>query len=160
MTRSANVISMSGCTQHQQCIMDALQEAKTLCDAHKVRFTPLRQRVFELVWASHRPAKAYDILASLQQEDPSAKPPTVYRALDFLLELGLIHKLHRLNAYIGCSHLQANVPCFFLICSQCGDVIEEEDPKLAKMIHQAAEKHHFARGQTTLEMDGICQRCA
>jgi Fur family zinc uptake transcriptional regulator len=153
-------MAMSACKHHQRCVKDALAEAKTLCDARQVRFTGKRQRVLELVWASHRPAKAYDILSALQQEDSSARPPTVYRALDFLLELGLIHKLHRLNAYIGCSHLEQSGPCFFLICRECGEVTEEDDPQLEAFVAAAAQKHQFMPGQTTLEMEGICRRCA
>ena len=152
-------MGMSGCKHHKHCIEDALRDAKAVCEAQSVRFTQQRQRVFELVWASHQPAKAYDILSILQKEDASAKPPTVYRALDFLLELGLIHKLHRLNAYIGCSHLEKMGPCFFLICSHCGNVTEEDDAALDRFVRQTARKHHFIPDQTTLEMDGICQNC-
>ncbi|NIN34158.1 MAG: transcriptional repressor, partial [Gammaproteobacteria bacterium] len=68
-----------------------------------VRLTPLRRRVLQLVWRSHEPVKAYDLLQILQSEKKGAAPPTIYRALDFLQEQGFVHKLESLNAYIGCS---------------------------------------------------------
>ncbi|MBN66749.1 MAG: Fur family transcriptional regulator [Rickettsiales bacterium] len=152
--------AMTECNHHNQCIADAVAEAKSRCEQQHVRFTEQRQRVFELVWASHQPIKAYDILAALQKDDPAAKPPTVYRALDFLLELGLIHKLHRLNAYTGCAHIEANTPCLFLICAKCGEVSEEDSPSLSNFIDKTAKAHHFQPGEAALEIEGLCARCA
>ena len=89
---------------HEHCIDHALEQAAAICQKNGQRLTTLRQTVLKLVWSSHRPVGAYDILAMLSkgQERPVA-PPTVYRALDFLLEQELIHRIASLNAYIGCN---------------------------------------------------------
>ena len=90
---------------HSRCVAEALAEAEALCAKQGTRLTTLRKRVLELVWASHKPLGAYDILGVLSEEDGRrAAPPTVYRALDFLLENGLVHRIASLNAFIGCVH--------------------------------------------------------
>ena len=90
---------------HSHCVTHALGEAESLCTKSGVRLTDLRRRVLELVWQSHKPLGAYDILAVLSEQDGRrAAPPTVYRALDFLLENGLVHRIASLNAFIGCNH--------------------------------------------------------
>jgi Fur family zinc uptake transcriptional regulator len=90
---------------HSHCVHSALSEADTLCAQKGLRLTALRRRVLELVWQSHKPLGAYDILAVLSEQDGRrAAPPTVYRALDFLLENGLVHRISSLNAFVGCVH--------------------------------------------------------
>ena len=90
---------------HSHCVHSALSEADVLCAQKGLRLTALRRRVLELVWQSHKPLGAYDILAVLSEQDGRrAAPPTVYRALDFLLDNGLVHRIASLNAFIGCSH--------------------------------------------------------
>ena len=90
--------------KHQECLQSAIAAAKTHCDAAGIRLTPIRQRVLELVWQNHEPVKAYDILDKLKQAKSSSAPPTVYRALDFLQDEGLVHKIESLNAYVGCGN--------------------------------------------------------
>ena len=133
--------------------------AEALCNKSGQRLTALRRKVLELVWQSHRPAKAYDILDNIS-DVASAKPPTVYRALEFLLKNGLIHKLNSLNAYVGCSHPEAHHECYFLVCSSCGDIKECCDAKLARAIATTAKKNRFHPAHTTLEIAGECQECA
>ncbi|MDO6806861.1 transcriptional repressor, partial [Wenyingzhuangia sp. 1_MG-2023] len=77
-------------------------------------------RVLELIWQSHKPVGAYELLPALANDGFNSAPPTVYRALDFLLDLGLVHRLHSLNAYVGCNHPGANHPVCFFICEHCG----------------------------------------
>jgi len=109
---------------HQNCIDRALKSADRLCGERGVRFTPLRRRVLELIWGSHEAVKAYDLLERLKASDPAAKPSTVYRALDFLLEQGLIHRVESLNAFIGCSHAERSHELLLLICEGCHAVEE------------------------------------
>jgi Fur family zinc uptake transcriptional regulator len=105
---------------HGHCIASALAEARGLCQEKGVRLTPLRDKVLELVWQSHQPVGAYEVLAELgRQEDCPAQPPTVYRFLDFLLEQGLIHRLSSMNAYIGYPHPGEHHHSCFLICEGC-----------------------------------------
>lgn len=150
---------MYTCQSHDHCISEAVEKAEIICGDNELRFTPLRKRVLKLVWESHRPAKAYDILDKLKTEDPAAKPSTVYRTLDFLLENGLIHKLNSLNAFVGCSHPIKRHECYFLICSRCGEAKECCDPDLAKATLQTAAKNEFQTRRITLEIEGICRQC-
>lgn len=116
--------------------------------------------MLELVWESHEPAKAYDIMDKLKDDEEAAKPPTVYRTLDFLQEHGLVHKLNRLNAYVGCGHPAMNHQCSFLICTKCHEIQECCNPQLADMILQTAKRNKFHVAQTSIEIEGICKDCA
>ncbi len=144
---------------HHHCITDAITQAKTLCEANGLRFTGLRQRVLELIWKQHRPIKAYDLLDRLKLEDAAAKPPTIYRTLDFLLEHGLIHRINRLNAFIGCTHPNQHQSCYFMICSQCAEVEECCTPALEATLKSAAATRHFTPQNISVEIEGICASC-
>lgn len=150
---------MSNCQNHQECIDHAVQKAQAICKQQGTRFTASRQRVLKLVWAEHKPMKAYDLLNQLKKEDISAKPPTVYRALDFLLDQGLIHKIHRLNAYIGCNNPSQNHPCCFLICIQCNAVIENYDVKYHELLNSISITQEFQPDLSSLEIEGLCSQC-
>lgn len=151
---------MQICTNHIDCLNGALRDAEALCRQQEARLTPIRRQVLELVWQSHKPVKAYDVLAQLQQAMPSAKPPTVYRALDFLLEHQLIHKLQRLNAYIGCQHPESgNSRCYFLICTRCGEAQEMQHPAIHRNLSDTMREQHFLPQQVTVEVEGICGAC-
>ena len=142
---------MPRCTTHKTCISNAVRRAESICRRRGLRFTDLRRCVLELVWQSHKPAKAYAILEQLKGKDYSAQPPTVYRALDFLLAQGFIHKLNSLNAYVG---------CYFLICSECREVKECCNRLLSSAIAQTAAKNKFSNQRAILEIEGKCAECA
>ena len=150
---------MSACTNHQKCQQSALEQAEKICAERGSRLTDQRKLVLSLIWESHRPSKAYDLLEMMQQHDPSAKPPTVYRALDFLMEQGLIHRIDSLNAFTGCNHPNAHRDCYFLICKACGTADECCSPTLTDAIVSAANLSNFSPGQTTLEIAGTCGLC-
>ena len=147
------------CTDHIQCQRSALNIAEQVCSANLSRLTPQRKHVLSLIWQSHRPTKAYDLLGKMQRQDPSAKPPTVYRALDFLLNQGLIHRIDSLNAFIGCGHPNAHQDCYFLICGKCGMADECCSDLLVDAITSAARKRKFTPNRTTLEVAGVCGSC-
>lgn len=145
---------------HSLCVRDALAEAERLCADRGARLTPLRRRVLELVWASHRPLGAYELLDQLAREGHKPAPPTIYRALDFLLEHRLIHRLSSLNAYLGCSHPGDVHAGYFLICQGCGDAEELADTTgLRAAITAAAQASGFHVQQGALELSGLCQQC-
>lgn len=145
---------------HSQCISQALSSAEQLCAASGARLTPLRRRVLELVWASHKPLGAYDLLDQLAREGHKPAPPTIYRALDFLLEQRLIHRLASLNAYLGCSHPGDAHAGYFLICQGCGTVEEIADTRgLQQAIAQVTEAAGFLMEQGALELGGRCLPC-
>jgi Fur family zinc uptake transcriptional regulator len=141
---------------HAQCIDDALDAAAEICARRGARLTPLRRRVLELVWAGHEAVKAYDLLARL---GAGAKPPTVYRALDFLVAHGLVHKLESLNAYVGCPRPQTAHEGQFLICDTCGLVDEIDAPELNSQLLERAAIAGFAPQRQTVEVHGLCASC-
>ena len=144
---------------HEHCVDNALEIAETICAQNGLRFTKIRRRVLELVWNSHQAIKAYDILELLQQEDASAKPPTAYRALDFLLEHGFIHRIESLNAYIGCPNPEHIHDFQLLICNQCGQVDEITDPDLMIKLQAYAESADFKLMSQVIELKGLCKKC-
>jgi len=144
---------------HEHCVEDALAAADKLCVEQGLRFTPLRRRVLELVWSSHKPVGAYALLDKLRSEDLGSAPPTVYRALDFLIEHGLIHRIERMNAFIGCSHPGEAHRGFFLICGDCGNAEELEAEELGDAITAGATKRGFIAREMTLEVTGVCADC-
>ncbi|MBA1276235.1 MULTISPECIES: zinc uptake transcriptional repressor Zur [Pseudomonadaceae] len=145
---------------HDHCVSSALAEADALCARAGVRLTALRKRVLELVWQSHKPLGAYDILGALTEQDGRrAAPPTVYRALDFLLENGLVHRIASLNAFIGCNHPEHPHQGQFLICRNCHTAIELEQSIVSEAINQAAHSVNFRVEGQTVEVVGLCATC-
>ena len=115
-------------------------------------------RVLELLLATDAPAKAYDLLDQLGDEG-AAKPPTIYRALDFLLEMGLAHKIESLNAYVACGHRDHRHSAVFLICDSCHAAQElHADATISALEAESAEVD-FALRSTVLEVRGICAQC-
>ena len=143
-------------------IEQQLVEADAICAHRGTRLTSLRRRVLGLVLETGRPATAYDLLDRLRTEHKGAAPPTVYRALDFLLEQGLIHKVERLSAYIGCvhTHQAEHHSAQFLICQQCGRVIELEDAAIRVAVGEAAARLGFRARGSTIEIEGLCAACS
>jgi Fur family zinc uptake transcriptional regulator len=145
---------------HQRCIDDALERAAALCHGRGARFTELRRRVLELVWGSHAPVGAYEILQLLQAEQKASAPPTVYRALEFLIEHGLVHRLDSLNAFVGCAHPERRHVSEFLICTACDRVAELDDARLRSAVEDSAAAAGFAVRRLTIELQGLCPSCA
>ncbi|TGN38914.1 Fur family transcriptional regulator [Marinobacter confluentis] len=144
---------------HDACIADALADARAICQRQNARLTATRERVLELIWQSHRPLGAYDVLAMLAQDGHNAAPPTVYRALDFLQQYGLVHRIASLNAFIGCTHAGTRHQGMFLICQQCGNVLELSAPDVSDAIEGAAADVHFRPDSVAVEVSGYCPRC-
>jgi Fur family zinc uptake transcriptional regulator len=146
---------------HRHCVANALAVASALCERRGVRLTALRQRVLELVWHSHAPIGAYDILDRLRIEDGRpAAPPTVYRALEFLMQQKLIHRIESLNAFVGCIDPSRPHSAQYLICRDCGTVTELEDHAVADAIAGQAARQGFAIDRQTVEVHGLCGHCA
>ncbi len=124
-----------------------------------LRLTPLRREVLELVAASAKPVKAYDLLDQLRRHHDNAAPPTVYRALDFLIEHGFIHKLESINAYVHCPHPTQSHQVPFLICDQCLSAFEVCDERVAELIAAQAKALGFRPQDQTLEVHGVCRAC-
>lgn len=143
---------------HQRCITAALARAEKLCQQHKQRFTPIRRQVLELVWQQHKPVGAYQVLELLQTSGRTA-PPTVYRALDFLQQMGLVHRIASLNAYIGCAQPDKAHDGQFLICQSCHALAELDAPEINAAIEQQAKDSGFQPVRQTIEILGLCPEC-
>jgi Fur family zinc uptake transcriptional regulator len=144
---------------HAACVDEALETAETLCVERGARLTPLRRRVLELVWSSHRPVGAYDILGRLDSGARKPAPPTVYRALDFLIEHGLVHRIESMNAYLGCNHPEQSHTGQFLICRECGNVTEMDDDDVRQTLRRRAAEKGFEVRSQTVELVGLCANC-
>lgn len=158
---------MTDCNDHQHCIDEALIKAEAICGAQGAKLTTLRRHVLLLIWQNHKPLGAYTLIDMLADtEKRRVAPPTVYRALEFLLELGLIHRINSLNAYIGCTnpdlHLdpQGLSTNYFLICNQCQDSQEIIDATLADNISEVSGHTGFKAQKQWLEVTGLCEKCA
>lgn len=144
---------------HADCLEAALAAAEAICAQRGLRLTALRRRVLELVWQSHEPVKAYDVLDQLRQEHRSAAPPTVYRALDFLQAEGFVHRIESLNAFIGCGAPQESHDGQFLICRECGEVAEIDDDDITTLLSRKASRLGFHIDNETIEIRGLCTNC-
>ncbi|HXG28729.1 MAG TPA: Fur family transcriptional regulator [Nevskiales bacterium] len=145
---------------HRACLQQALAEAEHACAARGLRLTPLRRRVLELIWRGHSAVKAYDLLEQLQRERAGAAPPTVYRALEFLAQAGLIHRIESLNAFVGCAAPRQPHRGQFLICRRCENVAELATDRIGRMLGQAAARSGFKVERQVVEISGLCARCA
>ena len=134
----------------------ALQAAEARCDGSHERLTAPRRRVLELLLAADAPQKAYDLIAAFGDQGEPAKPPTVYRALEFLERLGFAHRIESLNAYVPC-RIQGGHVAAFLICDCCGEAAEFE-PDFGPQIAAANAAGYEVR-QVTLEARGLCSGC-
>lgn len=137
-----------------------LDAAAAACLRDGVRFTDLRRHVLGLILASGSPATAYGLLDQLRSTRWNAAPPTVYRALDFLMQQGLIHRVERLNAFVGCDEGAAHSHAAqFLICRTCGAVDEVDDHAVADAVGHAAAAKGFTPAHATIEIEGTCATC-
>ena len=133
--------------------------AERLCQERGARLTPMRERVLKEIWQSHEAVKAYDLIHRLSSADHTVKPPTVYRALDFLLEMGLIHRIESLNGYVGCVQPEHEHEVMLLVCRECGVVLELADEQTHRKLRSAAKKQGFQLDQRIVEGRGLCERC-
>ena len=154
-----HAITPTGQHDHAHCVSSALAAAEARC-AGTAKLTQSRRRVLEIVWESHRPVGAYDILDRMAKDGNPAKPPTVYRALNFLLEQGLVHRLESMNAFIGCGSTSVDGHAAqFLICRDCNMALELDDPTLRKALDQAARNSGFKVDRRVVELSGVCADC-
>ena len=137
-----------------------LEQAAETCAARGVQLTALRRDVLRLVLEADGAVTAYQLLDRLKQVRAGAVPPTVYRALDFLLTQGLIHRIERLNAFVACPASNHQHAAQFLICRQCGTVVELDDTMVARALDEAARHRGFHPLHAVVEIEGLCAACA
>lgn len=127
------------------------------------RFTAPRENVLRFLLAKQMPQKAYEIIENISIADKSAKPPTIYRALDFLCRIGLVHKIESDASYFVCSHKNqcehdSHIP-LVLICRKCNQVIERHIHQIENLIFDAANEDGFNVDRILIEAHGICGDC-
>jgi Fur family zinc uptake transcriptional regulator len=145
---------------HHRCASDAIAHAEAICAARKERLTPMRRRVLEALLASHQPLGAYELIDRLAMRSSRPAPITVYRALDFLREQELVHRIESRNSFIACVHNhESNDPVVFLICEKCGAVGEAASAAVAETIKNASRAAGFAPRTPVIEISGVCAHC-
>jgi len=137
-----------------------LSQAHAVCAKRSVRFTSAREQVFLLLAKQKGAVGAYDLLDELKVHDPSAKPATIYRSLDFLSQQGFVHKIESINAFVMCHHFgDCNHPVQLLICDECGHVEEIQSNDFDIALRNMATKKGFEISHQIVEAHGACQSC-
>jgi Fur family zinc uptake transcriptional regulator len=144
---------------HRHCVQDMMARVESLCARRHLRLTAQRRRVLEIVAASHMALGAYEILARMGRADRALAPISVYRALAFLVEHGLVHRVESLNAYVACTQVGDGHAAQFLVCNACRRVAELECPVIATAILTEAEAASFAVTRPIVEISGLCSAC-
>ncbi|MEM5313714.1 Fur family transcriptional regulator [Paraburkholderia sp. JHI869] len=137
----------------------ALAMAEAYCRERGEKLTPIRRKVLELLLASGRATKAYSLLDEMRQIHPGSAPPTVYRALDFLLSAGLIHRIESINAFAVCHDLTQCQHGILVVCQQCGNVTELHEPKLRQALVAQIEAAGYRLAGDGIELKGLCAQC-
>lgn len=145
---------------HGRCTADALSHAESVCKQRAQKLTPIRRQVLEALLSSHRPLGADEVIDELAKSMPRPAPITVYRALDFLIGNGLVHRIESRNAYLACAHdHDATTMIAFLICEHCGSVGEIPAAPLAQGLNAAARATGFTPTLSVVEITGTCVHC-
>lgn len=144
---------------HAACREGALARAEAVAEAKGLRLTPVRRRTLEILLEAHQALGAYELLDRLAEDGFGRQPPVAYRALEFLVEHGLAHRIRRLNAFAACMHPgEAHVPAF-LICSACNALAEAPGAEVARALRAAAGELGFEVERMSVEAVGLCPAC-
>jgi len=145
---------------HARCAEDAIAHAVSLCADRSQRLTPMRRKVLEVLASSHKPLGAYEIIGAAAAGGPRPAPITIYRALDFLMENGLVHRIESRNAFLACAHKHdSGAVVAFLICEVCGDVGEIPGNDIGASLFNAAGEAGFKPKMSVVEITGTCAHC-
>jgi Fur family zinc uptake transcriptional regulator len=145
---------------HGRCAADALAHAERVCRSRAQKFTPIRRQVLEALLSSHRPLGAYEVIDQLATHRSRPAPITVYRALEFLMTNGLVHRIESRNAYLACAHdHDAASMVAFLICEHCGSVGEIVAGPATQSLNDAARQTGFVPKLSVVEITGTCAHC-
>jgi Fur family zinc uptake transcriptional regulator len=159
-TASCSHVGETCCTRpSSEQVNHFLHQAEQLCVERKQRFTDLRKQVLALVCKYSQPVGAYTLLDDLRDEGRSAAPPTVYRALDFLQQQGLVHRLASNNTYLACAHPQIHHEGLFLVCRSCGHTQEVHTQGMLDTAKHHASDFDFLVEHAAVEVTGLCSQC-
>jgi len=163
MTEAAAKHAMpSSGAQSDRRLAKAVERANQAFTDKNLRFTKLRQDVFQEIAATYTSIGAYDVLARLAEKGTRLAPISVYRAIDALLEAGVIHRLESKNAYFACrklDHTLGRRP-IFLACERCNAVQEVDSEGIFETIDRLARAASFQPRVKFVEVSGLCRACA
>ena len=149
---------------HAMCLasdeVDALDRAEAACKQRGASLTAIRREILGLLYSSPKGVKAYDLLEQIKQVRPNASPPTVYRALDFLIEQGLAHKIGRMNLFVACRHASHLTPSLFLVCPKCSGVTELQEMSVMSALSASLAEAGHRLESPEVEISAICPKCA
>ena len=145
---------------HGDCIRRVLDEAERRASEDRVNFTPVRRHALEILLESHAAMPAYGLLKRLDADGFGSQPPVAYRALDFLMGQGFVHKVERLNAYVACMYPHETHTPAFLVCRTCRSVAETCVSPTPAALLQEARATGFAIERSVMEAEGLCRDCA
>ena len=145
---------------HEECISRSIVSLDQYCKKNGFNFTPVRKKVFEILLENHKAIGAYEVLDRLRQDGFGSQPPVVYRALDFLVKLGFVHKIERLNAFITCDYFgKCSIP-IFLICRICKTVCETNSRMSHEKLFDGTTHLDFRIENSVIETVGVCPACS
>jgi Fur family zinc uptake transcriptional regulator len=136
-----------------------VEEAETICRARGRRFTQQRRALLEKLLVASRPVTAYELLDLVRPDDAAITSASIYRSLDFLVDMGLVHRLDSTRSFVACDHPDHPHAGHFLICRECGTVVEAEDKRIAQATEDLGERHGFTLDHRTVELTGVCGAC-
>ncbi len=144
---------------HATCIQSSIEKIGEHCVKAGLQLTPVRRRVLEILLQEHRALGAYELLDFLRDEGLGSQPPVIYRALDFLVNNGFVHKIERLNAFVACTDPSHDHAPTFLICKACDAIAESQTELETSVLAKAANDAGFKIERTVVEAEGICPKC-
>ena len=150
---------MSINNEQQNQLQDILQHAEEVCRNNGEHFTNLRKSIFELLLNSYKPLKAYEIVDMLRNIGRKVQAATVYRILDVLINLGLVHRINALNAYIPCTGNHDDKFAIIFICSKCAKTSEIDDPVICDTIQKKFYDLGMHINNNCIEISGTCKKC-
>ena len=136
-----------------------VDEAEAICRARGRRFTQQRRALLDKLLKSGRPVTAYELLDLVRPDDDSITSASIYRSLEFLIEMGLVHRLDSTRSFVACDHPDHPHAGHFLICRECGTVVEAEDKRIARATENLGERHGFRLDHRAVELTGVCGAC-
>lgn len=139
--------------------MGVLEKAEAICRARGGRLTPQRRAVLTKLLPASRPLTAYELLDLVRPEDAAITPASIYRSLDFLVNVGLVHRLDSTRSFVACDHPDHPHAGQFLICRECGTVVEAEDKRIDRAAEDLGERHGFTLEHRSVELTGVCGAC-
>ena len=138
---------------------DHIHDVEALLVERGVRFTDQRKLVYKIISKSKKPITAYEILSKMEKDVENVKPPQAYRAIDFLIEQGLVHKIESLNAFVSCHAGHHHTGSQFMVCDNCGDVEEVHLCDLPQPLQKQIDRKGFELSRWNAELHGTCQDC-